>query len=336
VFSLDLVIATYRRPAFLRRAVTSVVTAEIPEHLNCQLIVVDNDTTASARPVVEEAAAAARIVVRVVHEPAPGKSNALNRCIAESAATFIGFIDDDEEIDRQWFVEAATAFTRADLDYIGGPTTPIWHSRPPLWIPEDYPAVIGIVDGGPHARDYGRDFPGILTGGNCIIARRVFERVGLYTPALGPRKGQRMFSCEDEDMYLRLLAANLRGRYLPQLKVRHHVHPQRLTKGYYRRWSFWHGVAKAVLRKDHPEPVPSVIGVPRYLYGRAIRDALRCAIFALGNRQPSERFSAELATWELAGYFYGRHWYRESSALTRIASSLPEHRGCADLNALVA
>jgi glycosyltransferase involved in cell wall biosynthesis len=333
VFSLDLVIATYRRPTFLRRALASIATAQIPQHLNCQVIVVDNDTTATAQSVVEEAAAGAPIPVLFLHEPAPGKSHALNRGIIESSAALVGFIDDDEEIDRRWFVEAETAFMPGDLDYIGGPTTPIWHSRPPLWIPQNYPAAIGIVDGGPHPRDYESDFPGILTGGNCIIARRVFERVGLYAPALGPRKGQRMFSCEDEDMYLRLLAAKLRGRYLPQLRVRHHVHPQRLTKGYYRRWSFWHGVAKAVLRKNHPEHLPSVIGVPRYVYRRAIEGALRWTACAFSRQRSSERFSAELATWDLAGHFYGRHWYRESSALTRIAPSLTEHKGCSDMSA---
>jgi glucosyl-dolichyl phosphate glucuronosyltransferase len=333
VTSLDLVIATYRRPAFLRCAVNSVTTAEIPADLNCQIIVVDNDVSCSAGSVAKEAGAASPIPVRIIHEPTPGKSSALNRGIAASTATLIGFIDDDEQIDAKWFVVAAAAFAMGDLDYIGGPTIPIWHSQPPAWIPENYPAAIGVVDGGPDARAYGRDFPGILTGGNCIIARRVFERVGLYTPALGPRKGQRMFSCEDEDMYLRLLAADFRGRYLPQLKVLHHVHPLRLTKGYYRRWSFWHGVAKAVLRRDHPEHVPAVLGVPRYLYGRAVRGGFHWLTSAFTNRRSNKRFSSELAIWDLAGYFYGRHGYRQSSSLMRIPPSLTEHHGCADFTA---
>jgi hypothetical protein len=125
----------------------------------------------------------------------------------------------------------------------------------------------------------------------------------------------------------------MRGRYLPQLTVWHHVHPERLTRSYYRRWCFWHAVAKAVMRRDHPEPVASILGVPRYLYGRALRGALDWAALSIRARQSSHRFAAELATWDLLGFQYGRYVYRDVDPIARLAPSLTEHAGCSDLPA---
>ena len=47
-------------------------------------------------------------------------------------------------------------------------------------------------------------------------------------------------------MYLRLLDAGARGQYLPDLLVQHVVHPDRLSKRYFRSWCFWNGASKGV------------------------------------------------------------------------------------------
>jgi hypothetical protein len=62
--------------------------------------------------------------------------------------------------------------------------------------------------------------------------------------------------------------------------VRHHVPAARLTREYFMRWWYWKGVAKALLEQRHPVTdtgvdltrVPSMGGVPRFLFGSAIRD----------------------------------------------------------------
>jgi hypothetical protein len=109
-------------------------------------------------------------------------------------------------------------------------------------------------------------------------------------------------------MYQRLQAAGARGLYLPQLIVYHFIPRERLTKRYHRSWCFWQSVSYAVLDKIRPKPVTYVLGVPRYFYGRALRGMLR-----LANLRDRERFSHELPLWELAGFFYGKHFYRPDS-----------------------
>jgi cellulose synthase/poly-beta-1,6-N-acetylglucosamine synthase-like glycosyltransferase len=117
--AFDLIVATYRRPVFLRRTLISAVSAEIPPELagvpRCGGGPMIGDRSAAAT--VAEMTATSPIPVRYLHEPAAGKSSALNRAIVGSSAELVGFVDDDEEIGPQWFVEAATAFA-GDVEYV--------------------------------------------------------------------------------------------------------------------------------------------------------------------------------------------------------------------------
>ena len=113
-------------------------------------------------------------------------------------------------------------------------------------------------------------------------------------------------------MYERLLRAGARGIYVPELVIYHFVPTARLTKRYHRSWCFWQSVSSAVLDRIRPRPTPYVLGVPRYFYGRALRGMLRLA--NVMNREPASRFSNELSLWELAGFFYGKHFYRPDSS----------------------
>jgi len=104
------------------------------------------------------------------------------------------------------------------------------------------------------------------------------------------------------------LAAGARGMYVPELIIYHFVPTERLTKRYHRAWCFWQSVSSAVLDRIRPQPTAYVLGVPRYFYGRALRGTVR--LVSIWNREPADRFSKELALWELAGFFYGKHFYR--------------------------
>jgi len=52
------------------------------------------------------------------------------------------------------------------------------------------------------------------------------------------------------------------------------------------------------------------LGVPRYMFGRAFRAAGDTVRRMLKGREPERVFSNELTWWDLAGFVYGKHWYR--------------------------
>ena len=173
--------------------------------------------------------------------------------------------------------------------------------RPGYW------AVLGTADSGLTELPYGRDFPGMLKGGNAVISRATLDRVGPYNTDLGPSVDHRLFSCEDEEMYLRLVDAGANGRYLPNLVVYHCLHADRLRKNYYRAWSFWQGASKTVLGRRHRTPFHEIAGVPRHVYGDALRGLFAWWRTTLAGGPTQVRMAAELPVWNLAGRLYGGH-----------------------------
>jgi glycosyltransferase involved in cell wall biosynthesis len=300
---LDLLIPTFRRPALVRAALRSVARATPPRAMEVAVTVINSDT----EPIeLEPELFDGPYPVRLLHVPAGGKSGALNAAIADSTADYVGLIDDDEEIAEDWFVVAERALAPGQLDFIGGPAVLGGLADAPPWLPPGYPAVLGSAEYGPVPEAYGPQFPGILMGGNAVIARARLRAVGPYDTSLGPRPERRLGSCEDEDMYWRLIDAGARGRYLPDLIVRHHVHPDRLRKAYYRSWCFWNGASKGVMSRARPVRAPAIAGVPRYVYGEALFGLLQWLRAWLPGGSPAARSAGELPLWHLAGRLYAR------------------------------
>jgi glycosyltransferase involved in cell wall biosynthesis len=304
---LDVVIPTYNRSQLLRKTLRSLLDARVPPGLDVRITVVDNNSKDDTREVILAEQAKANLPISYVFEKKQGRSPALNAGVAATTGSHVGFIDDDEEIDASWYKVVHSVFTEHDLDFIGGPYVPRFESEIPAWLPSEYNSVIGVVDGGTKRVPFDRNYPGILMGGNAVFTRKTLEKVGPYSTSLG-RSGNRLLSCEDEEMYERLLTAGARGMYVPELIIYHFVPTERLTKRYHRAWCFWQSVSSAVLDRIRPQPTAYVLGVPRYFYGRALRGMVH--LVNIWNREPASRFSNELSLWELAGFFYGKHFYR--------------------------
>jgi len=313
---LELLIPTLKRPDLVRAAVLGIARAARPRALDVSVTVINNDTV--RLPL--EAGAAGPYPLRVLDEPRPGKSAALNAGIAASTADYIGLLDDDAEIAHDWFLVVERVLSAGDVDFIGGRAVLRPVANQPSWVPPGYPAVLGAADGGPESFMYGPSFPGILMGVNAVISRAVLLTVGPYNTALGPRADRRLGSCEDEDMYWRLIHAGARGLYVPELIVHHHVHLDRLRKRYYRSWCFWNGASKGVMGRSQMPPARHIGGVPLYVYGEAFRGLRIWLRSFLPRGSAAQRTAGELPAWHLAGRLYGRHVLRDDASGTRRAA----------------
>jgi glycosyltransferase involved in cell wall biosynthesis len=311
--TLDVLVPTHNRGAMLERAVRSVLAAREPDTLTVRVVAICNGCTDDSLQRMRQIMADAPGRVEFIWERRRGKSTALNVGIARSSADLIGMIDDDEEIDASWLTVIAEAFQDPTLEFVGGPYVPVWRDEQPDWLPAEYLAVIGSAEMGPDRRPFGPDFEGILKGGNAVVRRSALARVGGYAEELGPGPSQRLFSCEDEDMYLRLLESGAKGEYRPDLIIYHHVSAERLTRNYFRQWCFWRGVSRGIMSPWHPSTVAHVAGVPRFILGLATRGAFRLAGDVLRRRPRNDRFRDELRIWDAAGFLYGRHVYGRHS-----------------------
>jgi hypothetical protein len=54
-------------------------------------------------------------------------------------------------------------------------------------------------------------------------------------------------------------------------------------------------------------------GVPRYLIGSVVRSLYSTPRNLLAGKA-GEAFENELAFWDLAGFFYGKHWFTAETA----------------------
>lgn len=97
--TLTLSALTFRRPEDIAAALPLLVEQARAVPHDVEVLVVDNDTTDSARGVVEGFADE----VRYVHEPTPGIAAARNRVLSETAEKdVVIFIDDDERPVSNW------------------------------------------------------------------------------------------------------------------------------------------------------------------------------------------------------------------------------------------
>src|SRR5581483_756278 len=309
---ISIVICTANRAGDLRDTLDSLFAVRLPGR--AELLVVDNHSTDETRSVVLGAADRAPFPVRYLYEPEDGKYAALNAGIRAAAGRVIAATDDDARFEPDWLERAMDGLDRYACDFVGGRVRPLWGGPKPLWLAEDcglHAKVIALLDHGPNVREFGRNISWPL-GVNVAYRREVFERVGLFDNRLGRKTGTLRNQAQRE-WHLRARALGARGFYLPDMVVHHLVKSERLTKQYFRRWLYWHGISRAMLFQhggfDMEEPelersrhvdVAQIGGVPLPLVARAGR-SLRSAAWRTMTRDVKTAFEHELWLCFFAG-----------------------------------
>ena len=132
---ISVVVCTYNRSEYLRRMLMSLREALIPEHLSCEIILVDNHSTDNTKYVFEEIARPHRSNWKYVFEEKEGISHARNRGVREAKGEIIAFTDDDVIVDKYWIQNICKAFEEnSDVVCVGGKILPIWEIPKPEWL----------------------------------------------------------------------------------------------------------------------------------------------------------------------------------------------------------
>jgi len=303
---LSIVIATYNRASDLRATLSSL--ADLRPACSWETIVVDNNSTDGTRDAVEEMSARFPVPLRYYLERQQGRSPALNAGIRAAAGSIIVTTDDDVRVDADWLDRISDALNHLGCDYVGGRVLPLWQAPPPRWLSQRggrHWAVIALLDYGDRPIEFGARVP---LGVNMAFRRSAFDRAGLFDPDTG-RKAGTLLGQEVREWCIRARAAGLRGFYVPEMAVRHVIPAARLKKAYFRRWFYWRGISRAMLYEragldmEAPErtaldvrTVPHVLGVPRYLYRKALASVRDWIVWAF-RRDPVASFEHEL--WQI-------------------------------------
>ena len=127
-------VATWQRPEPLAQCLAAIDRLALPEDYSFILIVADNDSNQSARAIVAEFSARARLATRYVCEPGRGLASVRNRLLQAAlaeAADFICFIDDDEFPQPDWLVKHLAAIQQYQAEVVSGPVFP-FHGDDPV------------------------------------------------------------------------------------------------------------------------------------------------------------------------------------------------------------
>jgi len=294
--NITVILCTYDRCRTLEKALGSVAASALPESIEWEVLVVDNNSRDQTRDVVEDFCTRYPGRFRYLFEPNQGKSYALNTGIREARGDVLAFMDDDVTVESTWLQNLTAALCSSEWAGAGGRILPQWPCAPPSWLPEkEWYGMAPLV-----MFDRGTE-TGLLTdppfGTNMAFHRRVFEKYGTFRTDLGPGSNGKIRNNEDTEFGRRLLAAGERLKYEPTAVVHHSVPPNRLRKDYFLTWWFNKGRSDVRVIGVAADTTWFVRGVPLYLFRRLAVGILRWLV-AL---DPSRRFSYRLAVWLTAG-----------------------------------
>ena len=293
--NITVVLCTFNRCGLLAASLKSLILSQMPEAIEWEVLVADNNSSDRTREVVEGFCSRYPGRVRYLFVARQGKSNALNAGIAAANGEVLVFIDDDVTVDPMWLQYLTAPLIDGSWAGSGGRIFPQWTAPPPRWLaPRDWPVSGPLVyfDRGSEAREL-KESP---VGTNMAFRKEMFVRYGGFRTDLGPCPGSEIRN-EDSEFARRLLTGGEHLYYEPSAVVYHVVTPERLNKRYFLAW--WFDKGRSDMREwgTFQNSRWRVRGIPLYLIRRLVKWTLKWAIAT----DLRKRFEFKLSVWFNAG-----------------------------------
>src|SRR5215469_9996100 len=187
--NITIILCTYNRCECLAKTLDSTAALRLPESVEWEVLVVDNNSTDRTGEVVEAFCCRYPGRFRYLFEPRQGKSYALNAGIREARGDVLAFMDDDVTVESSWLQNLISPLKDMNRAGSGGRILPQPGFAPPPWLaldgPDNMGGILALFNLG--------DGPGPLDqspfGTNMAFRRSVFEKYGGFRTDLGPRPG---------------------------------------------------------------------------------------------------------------------------------------------------
>jgi len=296
VVSVTVCICTWSRCDLLRQTLAALTALVVPRDLDWEVLVVNNNSTDATEEVVQQFST--RLPIRSVLERAQGHSHARNRGLREAPGKYIVFTDDDVLVDPGWlraFVEGVERYPEGAA--FGGPIEPWFPSEPDPVLVAAFPMLgtgfCGLESDLPEGP---LSLQSPLWGANMAFNQAKLQGI-TFDPNLG-NSPSALLGGEDVDFLARLRRSGGTAVWLPQMRLRHYVHPARMSLAYLTQ--FVEGRARALVRERGVPGGICVLGIPRWLLRRGLEAYLRYVIARL-TRPPAEALVQLRALHEFVG-----------------------------------
>jgi succinoglycan biosynthesis protein ExoM len=254
---VSICIASFRRPRGLARLLDSLAAQQLPEGLDVEIVVVDNDASGEAQSQAIAACGAARSA-RWFVEPRQNIAHARNRAVCEARGRWIAFIDDDEVADPGWLGAFWKLAEKDAGDGLFGPVLPRLDAGA-----TDSPAApwldLETFFGRPRHESGTPVTAGETSTSNTFVRRSLFAD-RRFDPAWGRAGGSdveifdrmladgaRFLWCDDALVREVIPARRQRLAWLSQRAFRGGVGFTRLERQRRRNGAVWRGLPRAVL-----------------------------------------------------------------------------------------
>lgn len=217
---ISILICTRNRAQHLHETLCSVSQLAIPEHLDPELLVVDNGSTDSTADVLSDSPVE-HMPVRVVEEPQKGVAHARNAALRAAQGRILLWLDDDVRVPVGWMEPMVRPILEGTADVVAGKVVLAPHLQKPWMQPFHRTALASTESIDPEA-------PKNIISANMAWARSVLEKVPGFDPELGP--GSRVGALEDTLFSWQLRQAGYQISMVTRVAVEHHFDEQRLTR----------------------------------------------------------------------------------------------------------
>ncbi|MDR2628925.1 MAG: glycosyltransferase family 2 protein [Puniceicoccales bacterium] len=164
-------LCTFNRHEPLKEALDSLVQIDIPEKVEVEFVLVDNDENKGAKYIFDAYASDMPFKCHYFVEKNRGLAHVRNRVIEEALklqATAIAMFDDDEIVTREWLVELYKVFKKSGSDGVAGTVYRLLSTDSPnlvkkLWPNSKEPANISVK---------------LLPTNNCLFSTHLVDPKG--------------------------------------------------------------------------------------------------------------------------------------------------------------
>jgi glycosyltransferase involved in cell wall biosynthesis len=284
-----------------RRVLESLREQTLPKQ-EWELVIIDNG---SDRALAEEWDLGWHPRSRHVRENVVGVLPARLRGIAETRADLLVFVDDDTVVEPDFLSRAKAIFAgRPDLGVFGAGVVEPWYERPPSRALLARTPLLGsrMVNQAISSSDP-TDYSCHPYGAGLCLRREIAEVFTslvdeLHVAEVIGRRGDRLFSGEDDLFSWAAVSAGTRFGIFPELRLTHLIAAERSSSTYLLRLEYDHHFSQTVLHYlltgDRPR-VPSLSKYPRllrHLLGRGVIST-RCRLAQLRGIERGLRYIEE-------------------------------------------
>ncbi len=255
--TVTVVVCTYNRYQYLAALLAKLEVQNA--YFSYEIMIVDNsdDETAKAEFYTKVQLPA---MARVLPSSPPGLSRARNIGLQAAKGDYIAFIDDDAEPSLDWLREIVGVFEQYhDAAVVGGPIFPIWPIDRPGWIPAKHQGCLTVLHYGDERKplEYG-----YVYGANICFRVDALRAIGGFREQLGRQGTAALLSNEEAQVQDELRKRGYSICYAPKAGVFHHVHEERIHRGWFRRRMSWQAVSDVLMSgvlSDAKEKLDSLI-----------------------------------------------------------------------------